>query len=146
MRWPLLTDAEHEEQAAVIRWAESMGRKLPELRLLFAIAHGGMRPRFRFFKNGGVVTFSPAAEKLKAEGVKAGVPVLFLPVARQEWHGLFVAMRIRSATTSVDQDIWIGALTSQGYAVPFCRGAEDAINAIAGYPTQSTWSPRRNRR
>ena len=145
MRWRSLIPSEHQEQVAVMQWADSMQHKLPEVRLLFAIPNGGVRPKFKLFKKDGIVTFSPEAAKLKAEGVKAGVPDLFLPVARQEWHGLFIELkRIKNASLSLEQDEWIGKLTAQCYAVAVCRGSEDAINAISGYLMHSTWSPRRS--
>ena len=65
-----LTGSEHEEQVALFEWAEWNKRQYPELELMFAIPNGGQRH---------VVV----AKKLKDEGVKAGVPDIFLPVARQ---------------------------------------------------------------
>ena len=66
---------EAEHQAALFRWASLVSLRLPELRLLFAVPNGGHRHR-------------AVAARLKDEGVKAGVPDLFLPVPRGAFHGL----------------------------------------------------------
>ena len=66
---------EAEEQAALFRWALLSRGRIPELDLLFHIPNGGSRhPR--------------EAANLKRQGVKAGVPDLFLPIARGKYHGL----------------------------------------------------------
>ena len=56
-------DGEHVEQAALFRWAEFARARLPELTLLHAIPNGGHRHK-------------ATAARLKAEGVKRGVPDL----------------------------------------------------------------------
>ena len=68
-----MTRTEHEEQALVIQWAELHKRTLPGLELLHAIPNGGDRD-------------VRVATKLKAEGVKAGVPDLLLPVPASGFH------------------------------------------------------------
>jgi hypothetical protein len=94
--------------------------ELSELRLLFAIPNGGAR--------------HPAvAGKLKAEGVKAGVPDLLLPVARRRWNGLFIEMKSAKGRVSPAQKEWIDALDAQGYRCEVCYGAEAAFDAILGY-------------
>lgn len=71
---------EHEEQKALIEWSAWMSNARPELSLMFAVPNGGDR--------------HPAvAAKLKAEGVKAGVPDIFLPVPRNGYHGLFIELK-----------------------------------------------------
>ena len=65
---------EHDEQAALIRWADLVSRcrvngqgPFPELAYLFAIGGGGWRIRH-------------VAAQMRREGVRAGVPDLCLPV------------------------------------------------------------------
>jgi len=101
---------EHQAQAALFRWAELQRRRLPELNLLFAIPNGG-----------------------KAEGVKAGVPDICLPVARGEFHGLFIEMKAGRNKPTQSQVAWHYHLSQQGYRVAVCYGFEPAIELIEGY-------------
>ena len=110
-----LVPLECDEQVALAQWLD--WSRIP----YFAIPNGGDR--------------HPAvAAKLKAEGVKAGVPDLFLPIPRGAHHGLFVEMkRQRGGKLSDDQKDWIIKLQAQGYEVKVCAGFEAAKAAIEEY-------------
>jgi hypothetical protein len=116
---------EHEAQAAVIRWADSMRMVEPNLQLLFAIPNAAKR--------------SPGlAASMKAEGLKSGVPDLFFPVPTVDgagnWsHGLFIEMKIRPNKVTENQAGWIMDLRNQGYRVEICWSAVDAIEVIKSY-------------
>jgi len=113
--------SEHEEQKAVIEWVLWNQNKYPELRLLFAVPNGGHRNKI-------------VAAKLKAEGVKPGVPDLILPVARCEYHGLAIEMKRRKGwSLSNDQEWWIHSLNEQKYKAIICKGADEAIKALTEY-------------
>ena len=112
---------EAQEQEAVIRWAAMSTGMYPELKLLFHIPNGGSRNRIE-------------AAHLKKLGVKAGVPDLFLPVARGAYHGLFIEMkREKGGRVSEDQDAWLLALSSQGYATFVANGFEEARQMLEEY-------------
>ncbi len=112
---------ESEEQAALIQWAGLQQGKYPELKLLYHIPNGGSRHKAE-------------AQRLKAEGVKAGVPDLCLPVARGQWHGLYIELKRRSSgKVSRSQSEWLEALIKQGYCAAVCHGWEEAARIIAGY-------------
>ncbi|MBK1727652.1 VRR-NUC domain-containing protein [Halorhodospira neutriphila] len=112
--------SEHEEQAALFRWAALQQRRRPELALLHAIPNGGDR--------------HPAvAARLQAEGVRAGVPDLCLPVARGGWHGLYVELKTRRGRPSRRQRAWLRALRAQGYRAELCRGWPQARAVIESY-------------
>ena len=111
---------EHGEQAAVVEWAERRAGVYPELRRLFAIPNGG--PRLR----------GEAGRKV-AEGLRPGVPDLFLPVASGEWHGLFVEMKRLDGKVSKEQEDWIDYLRYAGYCAEVCYGAAEAIVRIEVY-------------
>jgi rhodanese-related sulfurtransferase len=99
--------SEHIEQREYVQWFR---QTYPGVRIL-AIPNGGAR--------------SPAtAARLKAEGVCAGVPDLFVP----EW-GLWVEMkRAKGGKVSKDQKDWLDYLANCGYRVIVCLGKTDAIN------------------
>ena len=108
-------NSEHNEQIRLIAWAKSMD--LP----LFAIPNGGLRNRL-------------VAAKMKREGVRAGIPDLFLPCASRGAHGLFIEMkREKGGRTSAAQKEWIARLRDAGYAVEVCRGFDEARKAIERY-------------
>ena len=115
---------EHAEQAALFRWAEFARSRLPELVLLHAIPNGGHRHK-------------ATAARLKAEGVKRGVPDLCLPVARNGAHGLYIELKSERGKPTPEQLGWIRALRRQGYAAEVCRGWESARSMIEHYLTAS---------
>lgn len=113
---------EHEEQVRLMRWSREAQAQYPELELLFAIPNGGHRHH-------------NVANKLKAEGVKSGVPDLFLPVPRGGMHGLWVELKARrkGACASVDQVWWLERLAVVGYMAVVCHGWEEARGVIEAY-------------
>ena len=119
--------SEHEEQVAFIEWCQRHEGRYPALRCLFAIPNGGAR---------NIVV----ARKLKAEGVKTGVPDLFLPMPRSPhgggriYAGLFVEMKRRKGgTLSKSQRWWKARLEACGYRVEVCRGWEEAARVVTEY-------------
>lgn len=74
------------------------------------------------------------AMRLKRTGVMAGIPDLMIPMARGNWHGLFIEMKKeKGGVVSESQKYWIGVLREQNYKVEVCHGANEAINEIAHY-------------
>lgn len=117
----LYIPSEAEEQTAVFNWAAVMARKWPELRLLHHIPNGGSRN-------------AREARNLRMQGVKAGIPDIFLPVARGGWHGLYIEMKRRKGgRLSDEQAAMLEALREQGYCAWVCMGANDAIDLITEY-------------
>lgn len=113
--------SEAEEQMAVFTWAAMERARLPELALLYHVPNGGSRHPVE-------------AARMKAQGVKPGVPDLCLPAARHGCHGLYIEMkRKKGGVVSPEQREWLAALTAQGYRAIVCRGAEAAIDAIKEY-------------
>jgi len=111
---------EHAEQAALFRWAEFARVRLPELALLYAVPNGGHRHK-------------ATAARLKAEGVKRGVPDVCLPVARGGAHGLYIELKTERGKATPEQLGWIRALRRQGYAAEVCHGWESARSMIEHY-------------
>lgn len=114
--------SEHVHQCAVIKWAQGQHwlGLMPGINLLFAIPNGGQR------KPG-------VAGKLRAEGVKAGVSDLFLPVARRGFHGLFLEMKSEKGKPTELQMEFQLAVEDQGYCASVAFSASDAITIIEWY-------------
>ena len=105
-----LLPSEGQEQATLMNWVKMQSWRWPEAALLFHIPNGGGRSKAE-------------AGRFKAEGVKAGVPDLFLPVPKGEFHGLFIEMkRLAGGRVSDEQKDWIRMLREQGYRVEVCKG------------------------
>ena len=123
--------SEHDEQAMVIEWADSMAawKKYPELSLLYAIPNGG------YVLAGDAARRSAAAAKLRAEGLRAGFPDLALAVARRGFWALFIEMKStrKGAAPSDDQIRWRDALVDAGNRAVICYGHKEAIKEIEWY-------------
>jgi hypothetical protein len=111
--------SESDEQIALFEWADMSG--IPELELMYHIPNGGKR-------------YKATAGRLKKEGVKPGIPDIFLPVPNKKYHGLYIEMKARhNSETSDYQKIWIDRLYKQGYDVHVCYGWEAARDTILWY-------------
>lgn len=110
--------SEHEHQVMLIKWfdmryKEHRGR-------LFAIPNGGQR---------NVIV----AAKLKAEGVRKGIPDLMLPIPKAGNHGLFIELKKEKGRATPEQYDWLEYLTENGYFAILCRGFDEAKLAIINY-------------
>lgn len=114
--------SEAAEQEALIAWCGWQQVKHPELKLLYHVPNGGSRNQLE-------------AANLKRQGVKAGVPDLCLPVARNGFHGLYIEMKYGRNKTTEAQEEWLKNLTEQGYFTAVCYGAEEAEKVLLEYLT-----------
>lgn len=113
---------EHAEQVSLMQWWSLQCRRfgVPE-QLLFAIPNGGQR---------NIIT----AKRMKDEGVRAGIPDLFLAVPRGKFHGLFVEMKKpQGGVVSDAQKACMEILSENGYFVTVCHGFIEAKAAIIRY-------------
>jgi hypothetical protein len=119
--------SEHGHQVALFMQASIYAPRYPELRLMFAIPNGGSRDKRE-------------AANLKAEGVKSGVPDIFLPVARQGYIGLFIELKrpktennAKGQSRKQQTDFWHPELMKQGYLVQQIYGFPDAWECVKWY-------------
>lgn len=130
-------DTEHAHQCALMCWVALNTPTNPDLAGLFAIPNGGER--------------NPAvAARLRAEGVRAGVPDLFLPLAREtqtrsksgdtvvirveRFNGLFIEMKKpKTGKLSPGQLACHNLLTQRGYKVVTCWGWQEARDTLLWY-------------
>lgn len=114
--------SEATEQETLIQWCGWQQGKYPELKLVYHIPNGGSRNTLE-------------AANLKRQGIKAGVPDLCLPVARNGFHGLYIEMKYGRNKTTDNQNEWLEALEEQGYFTAVCYGAEEAEKVLLKYLT-----------
>lgn len=112
--------SEHDIQSHFVDWLRIMTAAKPGLGLMFAIPNGGAR---------NIIT----ATKLRAEGVLAGVPDMFLPVAAAGHHGLFIEFKTQAGRLSIEQSRLFPLLIDRGYQVSICRSVAEAIETVCQY-------------
>lgn len=115
---------EHDHQNRLFGWLEHHKGDHPELAMAYAIPNGGKRD---------IVT----AKRLKAEGVKAGVPDVHLPVARGGYHGLWIEMKVGDNRPTPQQIAWLAMLKEQGHDTAVCYTWQEAVDKILAYISQS---------
>jgi hypothetical protein len=114
--------SESAEQTALFCWAAlpEQQEHYPELKFMFHIPNGGSRDKRE-------------AGAFKAQGVKAGVPDIFLPVARGAFCGLWIEMKYGDNKPSDKQIEYLKFLVSQGYVVEVCYSWQEAAYVIEWY-------------
>ena len=112
--------SEHDEQVLYFRWIDETVRVHPDLARAFAVPNGGYR-------------HIATAMKLKAEGVKPGIPDIMLLVARDVYHGLMIEMKRPGGTLSPMQADWHCAFTQDGFRVVIATTWESARDHTLAY-------------
>lgn len=102
MSKPLLT--EHQLQVQIIQECNLRANQNPVWSRLFAVPNGGDR---------NVIV----AKKLKAEGVRPGVPDLIWPVARGSFVGLVMELKVGSNKPTPSQLDWLNWFSQTGWCV-----------------------------
>ena len=100
--------SEHVEQRNFVQW---MRQKHPEL-WIFAVPNGGHRG-------------ASQGAKLKAEGVSAGVPDLYIPALK-----MWIEMKIKGGRVSTEQKRWHEYLAGIGDTVVVAYSADEAVAAV----------------
>lgn len=113
--------SEYTEQCAVIDYCDVC--KIP----IFAIPNGGSRNAIE-------------AAHLKRSGVKAGVPDLFIPLAKSGRFGLFVELKYGKNKQTEKQKEWQERLLLNGYMSVVCYSADEAIKLINDYIHDKAYS------
>ena len=104
-------------QSAFFEWISLY----PRIRLItFAVPNGGSRNCLE-------------AKNLKAQGVTAGVPDIFMAVPCNGYHGLFIELKSKNGRLSEYQKIWIDNLNDRAYKAVVCYSLDEAINAVREY-------------
>jgi len=70
---------------------------------------------------------------LKRMGVKAGFSDLFISVARNGKHGLFIELKVGKNKPSKEQIKFMENVTNQGYQAVWSTGWENARDSIIEY-------------
>jgi len=71
--------------------------------------------------------------RLKREGVRRGVPDIFVPVETDKYNGLFAELKTKRGAISKEQRDMMAHLESNGYCVRVCRSVEEFIKCVEDY-------------
>ena len=114
------TESEHDIQVRLMQYCHR--HEDPRLSLVFAIPNGGSRHRAE-------------AVRLKAEGVKKGIPDLFFPIidAPKRRYGLFLELKRPKGRVSPEQSAMRDTLRKAGYSSEIAYGYDQAVNIIEQY-------------
>jgi hypothetical protein len=117
--------SEHDEQVALIEWAQSQINIYPELQLLYAVPNQGGAGRAAIIRG----------QKMKREGMRKGVPDLCLPISRGNFLTLYIEMKDvgSKGRLSAEQTLWVSLLSEAGHNVQVCHGFEEAMNTLINY-------------
>lgn len=125
--------SEHDHQVEIFKWAKLHETREPRLKLLYAIPNGGLRNKI-------------TAAGLKAEGVKAGVPDMCLPVPWVKilpqttmsliftWSALYIELKKPGGRKPTKTQLKIHELLqSECNRVEVCYGHGEAITVLKEY-------------
>lgn len=119
--------SESSHQKAFFRWWHLMqASRWPNV-LCFAVPNGGARD-------------AVTGARMKAEGLLAGIPDIFLAKSSCGKHGMFVEMKAKRGRVSERQRGIFPFLEAAGYAVVVARGWKEAADAVELY-LEGRWEP-----
>lgn len=114
---------EAESQAAFFAWWQFFAavNKIPE-RLCFAVPNGGARNKV-------------VAAQLKAQGVRAGVPDVFLMIPAGGFHALVLEFKRHSEKVrpGSEQEAWIAEARLRNYNTLVVWSTDEAMRAVTAY-------------
>ena len=111
--------SEHDEQTQLFQILALYEERYPVLKWIFAIPNGGKR--------------HPAtAVKMKAEGVRRGIPDICVPYPVDEWAGCYVEMKFGKGRLTKEQQEFIEAFQPT-HKIYVCYSAIEAAHAIGKY-------------
>jgi len=115
-----MNPTEHQIQSAFFKWWD-MNYRSP---LAWAVPNGGFR-------------HITTAIKLKLEGVRPGIPDVFISIPKGKWSGLFLEFKTKTGTLTKPQKFYLDALSKAGYQTAVVRSVDEAISVVHEYMKQS---------
>lgn len=117
-------DEEHQQQVNFFLRLAALAINAPRfaqaVRRTHAIPNGGGRSKAE-------------AGRLKAEGVRKGVPDIFCAMPHGPFHGLYIEMKSAEGRVSEEQSKWLDESRALGYAGAVCRSADEAFDLWRTY-------------
>ena len=112
---------EHDLQKKFFAYLGGRVLDRPEFWLIHAIPNGGKRSKAE-------------ASKFKAEGVKGGVPDVFIPITGNSiCHGMYIEFKKAGGSPKEDQRFFLNTLIDAGYHCIVVNDLETAIREFEDY-------------
>ena len=108
------------EQQYLFDWIKLQEGHNPIFARIYHVPNGGKRSK-------GV------AGKLKAQGVRPGVPDICFPVARGGYNGLYIELKVIKGNPTEEQRAWLLDLEQEGNMACVCYGWQLAADVISAY-------------
>lgn len=112
--------SEAQEQINLFLWIGWMTPKEPRLAFAFHVPNGGKRDK-------------ATAGKMKALGVKKGVPDILLPIPSRGHVGFAAELKIKGGRPTPEQVVWIRHLCSAGWYASDFIGWHAVAKALCWY-------------
>lgn len=112
---------EHKEQVEFFQWLRHLYDEEPLVKhLVFAVPNGGLRGKRE-------------AMRMRAEGVRRGIPDIACMIPVGQYHGAFFEFKTRNGRVSPEQKVVAELLRQQGYHVEVAWGLEDLKKKFLAY-------------
>jgi len=102
--------SEHQIQSAWFQWWDATYRSP----LAWATPNGGFRA-------------ARTAAMLKKEGVRSGVPDVFIAIPKNGWAGMFIEFKKDKGRLTDNQKMYLETLSQQGYYTIVAYGLDEGI-------------------
>jgi len=117
---PKLSPSESSIQQAYFQWVRIKERSDYRYEAIYAIPNAGLRTK----QNGS---------RMKAEGMKAGIPDIFISVPISNYAGLYIELKKEGGKLSQTQKSMLGLFNRLGYKTLVCYSLKELIEATEKY-------------
>lgn len=114
---------EDQHQEAFTRWTLLNKARIPQLSLYYHTPNGGRRDR-------------KTAARLVGQGVKKGVPDIFIPAQGKGMPGIYIELKVDGNYAEKEQNEFLKAVKAQGYYACICYGWRAAAEVVDRYFTR----------
>lgn len=119
---------EYSIQASFIRWLSLQYPKLINTRKVFAIPNGGY-----FLRKNPKSNFCPEGTRLKRLGLTRGVGDIFVMIAKDCYHGLWIEIKTKTGKQTKEQMEFERSAKDENYLYKIARSLEEAIEIFNKY-------------